>query len=84
MSQKEVFMSAKKIKRISLSTKGDPSVGLGGENAVIMAEGDFILDLNTMDEPDRSECIETFRNKLAEAFEDIWGYEVNVVFDFEE
>lgn len=77
-------MSTKKIKRIQVSTKGDPSVGLGGENAVIMAEGDFLLDPSCMDEPERSECIEAFRNKIAEAFEGIWGDKVNVMFDFEE
>lgn len=77
-------MSNKEIKRISVSTNGDQSVGLGGENAVIMAEGDFILDPSCMDEPERSECLQTFRSKIAEAFEVVWGEKVNVVFDFEE
>ncbi len=77
-------MLIKKIKRISVSTNGDPSAGLGGENAAIMAEGDFILDPSCMDEPERSQCIQAFRSKIAEAFEGVWGEKVNVVFDFEE
>ena len=72
------------IKEVFLSTKGDPSVGLGSENAVLTAQGDYLLDLCVVDEEERPDLVEGFRAKLADTFALIWGEPVIVRFDYEE
>lgn len=71
------------IKSAHVCTDGDPSVGLSGDQATVSADGDFLLDLNEVEEGDRREVVETFRAKLKDAFEYIWDGRVTVRFDNE-
>lgn len=71
------------IKQAYIFTKGDGSVGLGGESASLVADGDHLLDLNEVDEDHRPAVLERFRNKLKEAFSEIWDEPAIVRFDFE-
>lgn len=71
------------IKSAYVCTDGDSSVGLSGEQATVTAEGDFLLDLNEVEEGGRREVVETFRAKLKDAFEYIWDGRVSVRFDNE-
>lgn len=71
------------IKTIYISTQGDPSVGIFSDSAQIIADGDFLIDTIELDEEDRLETLEEFREKLLDAFEVIWGERPIVEFDFE-
>ncbi len=65
------------IKRISIWTDGDPSVGIRGESCQIVADGDFILD------PEDRVELERIRTALIECFGDLYGERARVTFDFE-
>ena len=54
------------IKRIRVSARGDRAVGVEGASAVIVADGDFIVDGDEVD-------LEEVRAALSEAFAVMWG-----------
>lgn len=64
-------------------TKGDPSVGIGREGAVIKADGDFLIDINALPVDDRAPTLDEFRAKIEAAFAVIWDEPAVVRFDFE-
>ena len=64
-------------------TKGDSSVNVPAEKATIIADGEFLIDLDTVAKEARKEVMELFRSKLQEAFEIIWSEPVRIAFDYE-
>lgn len=71
------------ISSVHVWTTGDMSVGLPGQNAVVQAEGDFLIDLTNYDEADRAPALQAFREKIKDAFQSIWDETPNVAFDYE-
>jgi hypothetical protein len=71
------------ITELYASTKGDPSVGISGESALIKADGDFLIDIKAIPVDDRVPTLEEFRAKLEEAFAVVWEDPVVVRFGFE-
>lgn len=72
------------IKSALVYTKGDASVGIGGEGVTITATGDYILDLEHLTPEERKPAMDAFRAKLNEAFSEIWDEQIHVVFDIEQ
>lgn len=54
-----------------------------GESARLVAEGESLVKLSTLNVEDRQTALEEFREGLSETFSDAWGSPVKVVFDFE-
>lgn len=73
-----------KVKSAIAYTRGDASVGIGGEGVTIKAQGDYILDLEHLTPEERQPALEAFRTKLADAFAEIWDDKVIVLFDIEQ
>lgn len=71
------------IKTIYIHTYGDPSVGIQGESAQIVADGDFLTDLSVFDEKKRAEYLEAVRHRFTKAFGELWDEKPVVMFDFE-
>ena len=70
------------IKRIYIYLKGDHSVGIGDSSAVIEADGDFLIDTDTMDD-NVGDYLSEVRSSLANTFKIMWGEKPQVNFDFE-
>ncbi len=71
------------VKRVFVFTEGDPSVGISGQEAEVLPRGDYLVNLDDIDEADREQVMETFRAKIKDAFEYIWDDRVTVRFDHE-
>lgn len=78
-----ITVPAIQIKSIFVHTDGDASVGIGREGVQIHAEGDFIVDLENIDEAHRRPAIEKLRNQLESAFSELWDDKATVRYDFE-
>ncbi|MBP4081902.1 hypothetical protein [Aeromonas sp. MrichA-1] len=62
-----------KIKAISVFTRGDVTAGMGSENASILADGDFLIDLSIYPENSRESALSTFLADIEKAFSTLWG-----------
>lgn len=71
------------ISKIYIATKGDRDVGLVGENVTISADGDFIIDLENIEDEHRRDAVESLRTKLENAFSELWGEKATARYDFE-
>ena len=71
------------IRSAYVYTKGDRSVGQEGEGATLTADGDFMIDLTTIQIDQRELFLKAFAEKIIEAYSLIWDETVHVLFDFE-
>lgn len=75
--------NTKTINSIFVRCPGDPSVGIPGSSATISGDGDFIINLDCLDEEDRKPHLAEIRKKVSELFTLIWDEPATVEFDFE-
>lgn len=71
------------VREIHIFAGGDRSVGIQDSTATVIADGEFIFDLDCIAEEEQSSAIEEFREKIKDAFECVWDGPVKVTFDFE-
>ena len=67
-----------KVKSIHIWTSGDPDAGIGGNNAEVIAPGEFLFDTEEIEDG-----LEDIRLEFAGIFSSIWGEIPVVMFDFE-
>ena len=77
------YTEARKIKKIFVTTDGDPSCGIECNGAVIQADGDFILDTGNHEPDDRREVLNNLSTKIRDAFSVAWDGFIYVIYDFE-
>ena len=70
------------IKTIYIHLAGDHSTGIGSEDAIIEADGDFLVDTASVDDGQK-DWLSDMRESFMDAFKIMWGEKPQVTFDFE-